>query len=66
VFPVSNDVVEWHFFNQLGLYFAGNFINDRADKEKVGVPDRVIFQAKLLYVLCSQENVEHNELDPDK
>ena len=54
VLPVANDVVEWHFFNELCLKFTSNFVNYGANQEKVGVPNRIVLEFKLLNAISSQ------------
>ena len=54
VLPVANDVVEWHFFNELCLKFTSNFVNYGANQEKVGVPNRIVFESKFLNAFSSQ------------
>jgi hypothetical protein len=64
VFPVTDDVVEGYFFDQLRLQLSSDFINDRAKEEEICVPDRIVVQAKLFNAFSSQKNVEHNQLNP--
>lgn len=43
VFPVTDDVVEGHFFDQLCLQLSSDLVNDWAKEEEICVPHRIVF-----------------------